>query len=110
MNKNCPHCHVSLTKAEWADVRSRSSLLGGRFVWPCRSCETLLRLSRMTYVWWAAAFATLLVDLVSMVAGKSSRLSLLHFFLGLAVFVAFSATRFEVVPLDYGGSKLHVDR
>jgi len=110
MNKNCPHCHVSLTKAEWADVRSRSSLLGGRFVWPCRSCQTLLRLSRMTYVWWAAAFATLLVDVVSMVAGKSSRLSLLHFFLGLAVFVAFWATRFEVVPLDYGGRKLQVDR
>ncbi len=102
MNKTCPSCGASLTKAGWAEVRSRSSLLGGRLVRPCSTCGALLRLSIMTYVWWAAALAALAVDTARFVIGKSTALSLLHFVLGLAVLIAFYATCFEVVPLDYG--------
>jgi hypothetical protein len=102
MNKTCPNCGAPFTRAEWAEVRSHSSPLGGRLVRPCSTCGALLRLSRLTYVWWGTAFAALVVDTARLIIGKSTPLSLLHFVLGLVVLIAFWQTCFEVVPLDYG--------
>lgn len=101
MDKTCPNCRVSLTRAEWAEVRSSSSLLGGRLVRPCSACGALLRLSRMTYAWWATAFAAFIVDAARLMTGKSWPLSLVHFLLGAACLIAFSATRLEAMPLDF---------
>lgn len=46
--KQCPNCHVTLTRYQWSRLWFMSSLLSGRLIQPCQECGTELRLSAMT--------------------------------------------------------------
>jgi hypothetical protein len=45
--RQCPECHVTLTRYEWSKWWWMSSVMSGRLVQPCSECGAHLRMSAM---------------------------------------------------------------
>lgn len=50
MIRQCPNCQASITRSEWLQFYTRSSVSGGRLVRPCGKCGELLWLSPVVYL------------------------------------------------------------
>jgi hypothetical protein len=95
--RECPNCHITLTRYQWSKLWWMSSLMSGRLVQPCAECGAKLRLSSMTLVSSAAAIgliaAAILYLMYSSTAFLFAALGLL-----LVILLATMATRIEVAP------------
>ena len=50
VRRECPECHVTLSRYEWSRLWWVSSGFSGRLVQPCAECGTMLRLSAMRLI------------------------------------------------------------
>src|SRR5215204_862723 len=95
--RECPNCHITLTRYQWSKLWWMSSLMSGRLVQPCAECGSKLRLSSMTLVSSAAAIALIGASILYLM--YQSWL-LLFIALGLLLVILFAslAVRVEVAP------------
>jgi hypothetical protein len=97
IKKQCPKCHVTLTRYHWSKLWWMSSLMSGRLVQPCAECGARLRLSSMTLVSSAASIA-LIGTAIAYLFHPITAFLLAAIPLLLVIFVAMAATRVEVLP------------
>jgi hypothetical protein len=95
--RECPECHVTLTRYQWSRLWWMSSLMSGRLVQPCAECGAKLRLSAMTLVSSAAAIG-LIGAAVAYLFYPSTVLLLAAMALLLVILAAMATTRVEVMP------------
>jgi hypothetical protein len=95
-NRQCPECHVTLTRYQWSKLWWMSSIMSGRLVQPCAECGAKLRLSSMTLI--SSTAAILLIAAATMyLFTHSSILLFIALALLLVILVATMATRIEVI-------------
>lgn len=95
--KECPTCHVTLTRYHWSKLWWMSSLMSGRLVRPCDECGARLRLSSMTLVSSGASLA-LMGTAVAYLLYPTPILLLAAIGLLLVILASMAATRVEVLP------------
>lgn len=95
--RECPNCHITLTRYQWSKLWWMSSLMSGRLVQPCNECGAKLRLSSMTLVASSAALG-LIVSAVLYMMYQSQYLLFAAVGLLLVILFATMATRLEVAP------------
>ena len=95
--RECPNCHITLTRYQWSKLWWMSSLMSGRLVQPCGECGAKLRLSSMTLVSSTAAIG-LIAAAVLYLMYQASILLFVALALLLVILVATLATRIEVAP------------
>lgn len=95
--RECPNCHITLTRYQWSKLWWMSSLMSGRLVQPCAECGAKLRLSSMTLVASTAALGLIGTSVLYLMYQQSmylfSALALL-----LIILVSSMVTRIEVAP------------
>jgi hypothetical protein len=96
--RECPNCHITLTRYQWSKLWWMSSLMSGRLVQPCAECGAKLRLSSMTLVASTAAIGLIGSAILYLMYQNSI---LLFASLGLLLVILFAsmATRIEVLPV-----------
>lgn len=109
IKKQCPECHVTLTRYHWSKLWWMSSLMSGRLVRPCAECGARLRLSSMTMISSAASLA-LIGTAISYLLYPNTLLLLAAIGLLLVILVTMSATRVEVVAPLTAAMDLPVDQ
>lgn len=95
--RQCPECHVTLTRYEWSRLWWMSSMMSGRLVQPCSECGARLRLSSMALLSTTSALG-LLSTAVVYVFYQHSSLLVIALVLLLLLLIAMLATRLETVP------------
>jgi hypothetical protein len=95
--RECPNCHITLTRYQWSKLWWMSSLMSGRLVQPCAECGAKLRLSSMTLVSSAAALG-LIAAAVLYLMYQSNVYLFAAVGLLLVILFATMATRLEVAP------------
>ena len=102
--RECPNCHVTLTRYQWSKLWWMSSVMSGRHVQPCEECGARLRLSSMTLISSAASLGLIGVAVAYFFyqSAMSPWLTNILLFVALAlllvILVAMMATRLEVLP------------
>lgn len=95
--KQCPNCHVTLTRYQWSRLWFMSSLLSGRLIQPCHECGTQLRLSAMTVLASLGAFG-LLASAVGLFMTYSPWLLICALLSTLTMLIGVLGTRIEQAP------------
>jgi len=95
--RECPNCHITLTRYQWSKLWWMSSLMSGRLVQPCAECGAKLRLSSMTLVSSIAAIG-LIGSAILYLMYPSSILLFVAIALLLVILFASMAVRIEVAP------------
>jgi hypothetical protein len=95
--RECPNCHITLTRYQWSKLWWMSSLMSGRLVQPCAECGAKLRLSSMTLVASTAAIG-LIGSAILYLMYQNSLLLFASLGLLLVILFASMATRLEVMP------------
>ena len=96
--RECPNCHITLTRYQWSKLWWMSSLMSGRLVQPCAECGAKLRLSSMTLVASTAAIG-LIGSAILYLMYQNSVLLFVSLGLLLVILLASMATRIEVLPV-----------
>src|SRR5262245_2941567 len=96
--RECPNCHITLTRYQWSKLWWMSSLMSGRLVQPCAECGAKLRLSSMTLVASTAAIG-LIGSAILYLMYQNSMLLFASLGLLLVILFASMATRIEVMPI-----------
>lgn len=99
--RECPNCHVTLTRYQWSKLWWMSSLMSGRLVQPCAECGAKLRLSSMTLVASTAAIG-LIGSAILYLRYQNSMLLFASLVMLLVILFASMATRIEVMPVIQG--------
>jgi hypothetical protein len=94
-NRQCPECHVTLTRYQWSKFWWMSSVMSGRLVQPCTECGVKLRLSSMAMVSSTAALG-LIGAAIAYLVRPNSILLFVALILLLLLLVTMGATRVEV--------------
>lgn len=95
--KQCPNCHVTLTRYQWSRLWFMSSVLSGRLIQPCAECGTLLRLSAMTLLSSLGALG-LLITAAGLFFWYTPILLVLALIFTLVILVGVMGTRVETAP------------
>lgn len=95
--RQCPECHVTLTRYQWSKLWWMSSIMSGRLVQPCTECGVKLRLSSMAVVSSTAALG-LIGTAIAYAVHPISTLLFVALVLLLVILVASLATRVEAAP------------
>ena len=95
--KQCPNCHVTVTRYQWSKLWFMSSVLSGRLVQPCEECGTMLRLSAMTLLSSLGALG-LLATAVGVYLNYQSWLLVLALMFTLLILFGVMGTRVETAP------------
>ena len=74
IRKQCPECHVVLTRYQWSRLWWMSSGLSGRLIQPCSMCGAELKLSAMRMLSLFGALALMAASGVMLAYGPSSLL------------------------------------
>jgi hypothetical protein len=98
IRKDCPECHVVLTRYQWSRLWWMSSGLSGRLVQPCSECGAQLKLSAMRLLSLIGALALIATSGVMFVGGATSLLLAVALICTLTMLVGVLGTRVESVP------------
>jgi hypothetical protein len=98
-NRQCPKCHVTLTRYQWSKLWWMSSIMSGRLVQPCAECGVKLRLSSMAVVSSTAALG-LIGTAIAYLLHPTSILLLVALVLVVVILVATFTTRVETATLS----------
>lgn len=93
-NRECPECHVTLTRYQWSKLWFMSSVMSGRLVQPCAECGVTLRLSSMAIVSSTGALGLLSTALIYLFY-PSPILLFIALVLLLVILIATLGTRVE---------------
>jgi hypothetical protein len=107
--RECPNCHVTLTRYQWSKLWWMSSVMSGRLVQPCDECGSRLRLSSMTLVSSAASIGLIGVAIAYLMY-QNKILLFAALALLLVILVAMMATRVEILPVMEPISDLKPER
>ncbi len=105
LNRQCPECHVTLTRYQWSKLWWMSSIMSGRLVQPCTECGVTLRLSSMAVVSSTAALGLIGTALIYLFY-PNPILLFISLVLLLVILIAMLATRVEaaapsvLTPID----------
>ena len=92
--RQCPECHVTLTRYQWSKLWWMSSIMSGRLVQPCSECGVKLRLSSMAVVSSTAALG-LIGTAIAYLLHPASILLLVALILVVVILEATRTTRVE---------------
>ncbi len=95
--RQCPECHVTLTRYEWSKLWWMSSMMSGRLVQPCPDCGARLRMSAMVLLATTAAIGLIVTAMTYIYNPMTPLLIIALLLLGLLLFSMMS-TRLESVP------------
>jgi len=107
--RECPNCHVTLTRYQWSKLWWMSSVMSGRLVQPCDECGARLRLSSMTLVSSTASIG-LIGTAIAYFFYQNAILLFAALALLLVILVAMMVTRIEILPVMEPGSDLKPER
>jgi hypothetical protein len=95
--RQCPECHVTLTRYEWSKLWWMSSMMSGRLVQPCPDCGARLRMSAMVLLSTTSAIGLLVTAVTYIYNPMTPLLIIALVLLGLILFSMMS-TRLETAP------------
>ena len=95
--RQCPECHVTLTRYEWSKLWWMSSMMSGRLVQPCPDCGAQLRMSAMVLLSTLSAVGLIVTAVAYIYNPMTPLLVIALVLLGLALF-SMMLTRLETLP------------
>ena len=95
--RQCPECHVKLTRYEWSRLWWMSGMMSGRLVQPCHECGAKLRMSSMALVSGISSVGIIGVAIMYAVY-QTPILLFIALTLLLVLFTAMFVTRLEIAP------------
>jgi hypothetical protein len=98
IRKDCPECHVTLTRYQWSQLWWMSSGLSGRLVQPCSECGAKLKLSAMKLLSIAGALSLMATSGIMFMTGPTAILLAAALVCTLIMLGGVLGTRIESVP------------
>ena len=98
IRRDCPECHVVLTRYQWSRLWWMSSGLSGRLIQPCTECGALLKLSAMRLLSLCGALALIGTSMAMFVYGPSPLWLALALVCALTILAGVLGTRVEALP------------
>jgi hypothetical protein len=95
--RQCPECHVTLTRYEWSKLWWMSSMMSGRLVQPCPDCGARLRMSAMVLLSTTSSMGLIITALAYVLNPMTMLLGIALVLLALMLFSMMS-TRLESAP------------
>ena len=100
--RQCPECHVTLTRYEWSKLWWMSSMMSGRLVQPCPDCGARLRMSAMVLLSSMSAIGLIVTAVAYLYNPITPLLAIALVLLALMLFSMMS-TRLETAPVTPRG-------